>query len=143
MPEWIPSVLAGVVKVVVTLYWRVRVRVKVTVHGPLGLDQPHGRQYAIAVSNREKEPVGVVRAELEIQSHDGLSAGKWRLVASPHGQVTIAGRHQETWTLPATQVRALLVNKDLYEARARGVATLGTGGTRRSGWHRIDRPKAP
>ena len=136
MLEWIPSALANVVRVVVT-WWRDRVRVNVELDGPLGLDQPHGRQYMIVVANRGKEPVGVVRAELEV-----VSAGKWRLVASPHSQVTIAGRHQERWTLPATDVRALLVNKNLYEARVRGVARLGTGGTRRSEWQRIHRPRA-
>jgi len=139
MPEWIASALANVV----AIYDRIRVRVRVTVKGPLGLDQPHGLEYVITVSNRQREPVGVVRAELEIKSREGLSAGNWGLGASPQTQVTIAGRHQGTWTLAATEARTLLVNKGLYKARARGVVTLGTGGTRRSGWQRIDRPRAP
>lgn len=146
MPEWVSSTLANVgnaLRLVVVLYRRVRVRVRVTVHGPLGLDQPHGHQYVIVASNKEREPVGVVKAELEVVAYGRPPAGKWWLVASPYGQVTVPGRHQMEWTLPATDVRALLVNKDLYEARIRGVATLGTGGTKRSGWQRIDRPQPP
>lgn len=142
MSEWFSaSALANLVRLVVT-WLRARVRVRVEVRGPIGLDQPHGHRFEIAVSNKGEARVGVVRAELEVESREGLSPGKWLLVASPHGQVTIEGHHQETWTLPAIEVRQHLVDKGLYEARVRGVARLGTGRTRRSKWQRIDRPRA-
>jgi hypothetical protein len=101
------------------------VRVKVSVHGPIGLENPPAPyDYTITVRNKSTEPISIEAAGVIVSAPEGV----WELLGEPiDGKVKLLSRDSGVFVVEASRVREQIVAKGIYEARLSGFARFATG----------------